>query len=156
MVIDFHTHLFPRAVRETRERFFDGESAFRLLYDSAKSRLVGAEETLAVMDEQGVDKSVVFGFPWRTPETFKLQNDYIMETVAKYPDRLIGFCCFDPASPQAVQETERCLDGGLAGVGELAFYESGIDGAALHRLTPVMDICRDRQVPVLIHTNEPV
>ena len=156
MVIDFHTHLFPAVIRQKRERFFDGESAFRLLYDSPKSRLVGAEETIAVMDEQGVDKSVVFGFPWRSAETFKRQNDYIMEAVTKYPDRLIGFCCFDPASPEAVRETQRCLRGGLSGVGELAFYESGIDAPTLERLAPVMDICREKGVPVLIHTNEPV
>lgn len=156
MVIDFHTHLFPAVIRQKRERFFDGESAFRLLYASPKSRLVGAEETIAVMDEQGVDKSVVFGFPWRRAETFKRQNDYIMEAVTKYPDRLIGFCCFDPASPEAVRETQRCLEGGLSGVGELAFYESGIDDPTLERLAPVMEICREKGVPVLIHTNEPV
>ncbi len=156
MIIDFHTHIFPENIRETRERYFDGESAFRLLYDSPGSKLVSAEQTIAAMDEQGVDKAVVFGFPWRKAETFKLQNDYVMEVVEKYPDRLIGMACFDPAGPKAVTETVRCLEGGLAGVGELAFYESGIDEAALDDLAPIMEICRENKVPVLIHTNEPV
>jgi len=156
MIIDFHTHVFPENIRKARENYFDGESAFRLLYDSPGSKLVSAEETIAVMDEQGVDRAVVFGFPWRKAETFKLQNDYVMEVVEKYPDRLIGMACFDPASPQAVTETVRCLEGGLAGVGELAFYESGIDEATLDDLAPVMEICREHTVPVLIHTNEPV
>ncbi|MBW1866596.1 MAG: amidohydrolase [Deltaproteobacteria bacterium] len=156
MIIDFHTHIFPEDIREARERYFDGESAFRLLYDSPGSKLVSAEQTIAAMDEQGVDKAVVFGFPWRKAETFKLQNDYVMEVVEKYPDRLIGMACFDPAAPKAVMETVRCLEGGLAGVGELAFYESGIDEAALDDLAPIMEICRESKVPVLIHTNEPV
>jgi len=104
MIIDFHTHIFPKDIRNTRERYFEGESAFRLLYDSPGSTLVSAEQTIAAMDEQGVDKAVVFGFPWRTADTFKLQNDYVMAVVEKYPDRLIGMACFDPASPEAVRE----------------------------------------------------
>jgi hypothetical protein len=156
MIIDFHTHIFPEDIRNTRERYFEGESAFKLLYDSPGSKLVSAEQTIAAMDEQGVDKAVVFGFPWRKADTFKLQNDYVMAVVKKYPDRLIGMACFDPANPEAVAETVRCLDGGLAGVGELAFYESGIDDATLGQLSPIMEICCKRSVPVLVHTNEPV
>lgn len=156
MIIDFHTHIFPEYIRKARERYFDGESAFRLLYDSPGAKLVSAEETIVAMDEQGIDRAVVFGFPWKAAETFKLQNDYVMEMVEKYPDRLIGMACFDPASPKAVTETTRCLEGGLAGVGELAFYESGIDEATLYNLTPIMEICCANKVPVLIHTNEPV
>jgi predicted TIM-barrel fold metal-dependent hydrolase len=117
---------------------------------------VSAPELLAAMDANGVDQSVVFGFPWQNPELFKLHNDYIMEVAQRHPGRLIGFGCFDPSSGEAPQEAERCLAGGLAGIGELAFYRSGIDEDALDRLAPVMDICRDRGRPVLIHTNEPV
>jgi predicted TIM-barrel fold metal-dependent hydrolase len=74
----------------------------------------------------------------------------------KYPDRLTGLGCFDPASPGATSEAERCLSGGLCGIGELAFYQSGIDDLALEQLAPVMDMCAQRSQPVLIHTNEPV
>ena len=107
MIIDFHTHIFPKAIRENRQKYFPHESAFKLLYDSPGSKLVGAAEIVASMDDQGVDKSVVFGFPWKTKETFQVQNDYIMEVVARYPDRLIGLCCFDPSHREAVPETEQ-------------------------------------------------
>jgi predicted TIM-barrel fold metal-dependent hydrolase len=108
------------------------------------------------MDECGVDKSIVFGFPWLNPVLFKMHNDCIIEAALRHPDRFIGFGCFDPASSEAATEAERCLDAGLAGIGELAFYQSGIDDEVIARLTPVMDICRERGKPVLIHTNEPV
>jgi hypothetical protein len=108
------------------------------------------------MDAGGIDKSVVFGFPWQNPELFTMHNDCIMEAVQRYPDRLIGFGCFDPASSEAAKEAERCLDAGLAGIGELAFYRSGLDDESLARLAPVMAICRERGRPVLIHTNEPI
>ena len=45
---------------------------------------------------------------------------------------------------------------GISGIGELAFYQSGIDEVALERLAPIMDMCAKRNLPVLIHTNEPV
>ena len=156
MIIDFHTHIFPKSIRENRQKYFPNESAFKLLYSSPKSKLVGATEIVNSMDDQGVDKSVVFGFPWKTKETFQLQNDYIMEVVARHPDRLIGLCCFDPAHKEAVPETERCIKGGLSGIGEIAFYESGIDDTALDKLSPLMEICRDKDLSFLIHTNEPV
>lgn len=156
MIIDFHTHIFPKAICENREKYFPNESAFALLYSSPGSKLVGAKEIIASMDEQDVDKSVVFGFPWKTKETFQAQNNYIMEVVAKYPERLIGLCCFDPFSKEAVPEAVRCIEGGLSGIGEIAFYESGIDDTSLDRLSPLMEICRDKDLPFLIHTNEPV
>ena len=117
---------------------------------------MGATEIVASMDEQGIDKSVVFGFPWKTKEIFQAQNDYIMEVVARYPERLIGLGCFDPFHGEAVPEAVRCLEGGLSGIGEIAFYESGIDHTALDKLVPLMEICRNRDLPFLIHTNEPV
>jgi predicted TIM-barrel fold metal-dependent hydrolase len=108
------------------------------------------------MDKNGVDKSVIFGFPWSNTATYQSHNDYIMETVQKYPDRVMGLGCFDPADAQAAAEAERCLAGGLCGIGELAFYRSGIDESALEQLQPVMGLCAERNLPVLIHTNEPV
>lgn len=156
MIIDFHTHLFPDAVCSGRQCFCDSEPAFDMLYRSPKSRLVGAAELLASMDENGVDRSVVFGFPWQNPELFRMHNDCIMEAVQMHPGRLIGFGCFDPLARDSAREAERCLDGGLSGIGELAFYRCGIDDEALDRLAPVMVLCRDRGRPVLIHANEPI
>ena len=156
MIIDFHTHLFPDAICSSRECYCDSEPAFGLLYRSRHSRLVNASELVAAMDDNGVDKSVVFGFPWQDPELFKMHNDFILDAVQRHTGRLIGLGCFDPGSSEAAQEAERCLDSGLAGIGELAFYRSGIEEASLDRLAAVMDICRERGRPVLIHTNEPV
>ena len=157
MIIDTHTHLFPEKIRKNREAYFSDEPAFQKLYQSPKSRLIGAREMLASMDDGQVDKSVIFGFPWKNEELFKWHNDYIGEVVSRYPERFIGLGCFDPFSDGAAEETQRCLqEGGLSGIGELAFYQSGIENDSLARLKPVMEICRGRNLPVLIHTNEPV
>jgi uncharacterized protein len=156
MIIDFHTHVFPEEICQNRERYFHHEPAFRLLYDSPKSKLVTAETILDSMDENQIDISVIFGFPWKNMETSKFCNDYILEAVSRYPKRFKGLSCFDPSAEDAAKETERCIQGGLSGVGELAFYQSGIDRSSLDHLQPIMEICKEKNLPVLIHTNEPV
>ena len=154
--LDFHTHVFPPPFRENRSRFFSNEPGFKALYESSRSRLITAQELLKNMDEQGIDRSVVFGFPWTDPELFRAHNDYIIESVGRYPERITGFCCFSPLSPQGLQEARRCLDSGLAGVGELALYGSGFSPEAREGLEGIMALCAEREAPVLVHTNEPV
>ena len=154
MVIDFHTHIFPDAILNNREKFIFSEPAFELLYKSPNSQMVNADNIIESMDKAGVDMSVVFGFPWSSPETYKMHNDYILDSVSKYPDRLRGFCCFDLFDENAPNEADRCIKGGVSGVGELAVYRSGIDDEALKRLEPVMEICLKNDLPVMIHTNE--
>jgi hypothetical protein len=156
VIIDAHTHIFPRFIRTDRECYFDGEPAFKLLYHSQQARLIGTGELIAAMDENGVERSVVFGFPWKKPETIHRHNDYIIEAVIRYPNRLIGLCCFDPEYQDGLSETRRCLQAGLSGVGELASYLKAIDKAMLDQLTPVMQLCEAEKRPVLLHANEPV
>lgn len=156
MIIDFHTHIFQDEIIENREVHLADEPEFALLYESPKSKLISADSLIATMDEEGVDKSVIFGFPWRDEARYRGNNDAVIDAVKRYPDRLIGMACFDLNSKGAVAETERCFKEGLKGVGELAFYKSGIDDAALDVMAPIMDLCREADFPVIIHTNEPV
>ncbi len=156
MIIDAHIHSFPKEIRSNREKFFPNEPAFKLLYDSDKAKLVGTDDIIASLDKQEVHKAVIFGFPWENADLFKRHNDHILESVARYPDRLVGLCCLSPFHPQAAAEVERCLASGLVGVGELAFYGSGLEPICLTCLEPIMTICGEADVPVMIHTNEPV
>jgi predicted TIM-barrel fold metal-dependent hydrolase len=157
MIIDVHTHIFPKEIRQNREKYFPAEPAFQQLYQSPKSRLIGAQEMLASMDANRVDKTVIFGFPWQNSRLFKRHNDYISEIVSRYPGRFIGLACFDPFSDGAAEEARRCLqEGALSGIGELAFYQSGIENASVARMEPIMKICSVLDLPVLIHTNEPI
>lgn len=156
MIIDCHTHIFPRTIRENREGYFPAEPAFELLYSPSRSKLAGATAIIDAMDEQHIDMSVVFGFPWHDADTFEMHNDYILDTVSRYPQRLIGLGCFDPLSAHAAAEAERCMDNGLSGIGELAIYQSAMDDALLKRLEPIMGILKEKDLPLLIHTNEPI
>jgi uncharacterized protein len=156
MIIDFHTHIFPPGIRSNRHLFFGDEPVFESIYHKTGSRLASEEELLANMDREGVAMSVVFGFPWKNADHYRMHNDYIIESVLKNPGRLIGFCAFDPISSGAPKEIERCLNAGLAGVGEVAVYNSDFTDDVIKGFEDVMSLCARRNVPVLLHVNEPV
>ncbi|MCG2778623.1 MAG: amidohydrolase family protein [Desulfobacterales bacterium] len=156
MIIDFHTHVFPSCFRDDRSVFFSDEPSFENLYLSPQAKLAGAKELIRNMDEEDIHKSVIFGFPWENPEHYRIHNDYIIESVHRYPNRLIGFCCFSPLSAGGSREAERCLQSGLSGVGELAVYGTGLSSEIINSLKEVMGLCSQFDVPFLLHTNEPI
>jgi predicted TIM-barrel fold metal-dependent hydrolase len=156
MIVDFHTHIFPSFFRNERQAIFPDEPAFETLYLSPQAKLVGAKELLRSMDEDEVHKSVIFGFPWENPENYRRHNDYVIESVHRYPDRFIGFCCFSPLATGGPREAERCLNSGLSGVGELAVYGTGLSYGIVDALKEVMALCSQFDMPFLLHTNEPV
>lgn len=157
MIIDFHTHVFPPFFKESsRPELFSDERAFEALYCSPQSKLIGVQALLRNMDEEGVTRSVIFGFPWEKADHYRRHNDYIIESVDRHPDRLIGYCAFSPLSPEGPREAERCLGQGLSGVGELAVYDAGLSSRVSAALKDVMAECSRFEVPLLLHTNEPV
>ncbi len=156
MILDFHTHVFPPYFRENRVAFFSNEPAFEALYRAPGARLSGVTELLGSMDDAGVERSVIFGFPWEDPERYRRHNDYVIEAVQKHTGRLTGFCTFSPLSPGGAKEAERCLGAGLSGVGELAVYGSGLSSGVAGALGEIAGLCGRFDVPLLLHTNEPV
>ena len=156
MILDGHTHVFPEEVCRRREDYFSDEPAFRLLYDSPKSKLVGPEEMVAAMDEAGVTAAVVMGFPWRREALWRRQHEVISEAMRRFPRRLIGFCAVHILAPGAAREVERCLAAGFRGVGELAWYEADLGEDLTAALAPIAELCAHYRAPLLLHTNDPV
>ncbi len=156
MIIDAHVHICPDEVRKNREKFLDNEPEFAVIYKDPKAKLIGVEELIANMDEDGVQKSVVFGFPWRNEANYRLNNDYVLDAHKRYPDRIIPFCCFSLEAKNIEKEAERCLSLGAKGVGEVAFYTKDLGKMERCILGRLAKLCRDQGVPILLHTNEPV
>ncbi len=154
MILDAHTHIFPEEVRRRREDFFADEPAFRLLYDSPKSKMVGPEELVAAMEEEGVEAAVALGFPWRQERHWRRHNEVILEAQRRWPRKLIGFCAAHPGRPGGVREIERCLAAGARGIGELAFYLQD-RSEELHRLlAPVAELCQHYGAPLMLHATD--
>ncbi len=155
-MVDVHTHLFPEWVRRDRRTFVERDAVFRVIYGSEKARMVTEEEMVASMDEQDVEISVVFGFPWTDQGINRDHNDAILDAAKRFQGRLIPFGCLNPLAPDAAREAERCLRGGAKGIGEIAFYNRVIDEEVIGHLRPVMEVLKAFNLPLLIHTNEPV
>jgi hypothetical protein len=136
--------------------YFENEPAFNLLYNKKTAKLISAEELVRSMDRGKISASVVFGFPWRTTDLYKRHNDYVMEAAARHKSRLIPFCTFYPIDEGAANEAERCLQAGCAGIGEIAFYIAGLTPESCKAFSPVAAIAGERNVPIMLHANEPV
>lgn len=157
MIIDFHTHIFPRDVRHNREKHIRMDRTFRLLYGDRRAKLVGVEELIEAMDQAGIDKSVICGFPWLNQELCIRGNDYLLDAMDRYPGRLIGFASFSPLVPKGVvPELERCISSGMKGVGEHGLYTRKMGPKEIRRIGPIIDTVKELKVPLLVHINEPI
>lgn len=156
MKVDVHTHIFPPEVVRERQDFFADEPFFRLLYDSPKAKLVGVESLLEMMDRDGLDRAVTFGFPWQSQELAQRHNDYVLEAASKHSPELIPLGCVNPLKEGADREAERCLRGGAKGLGELAIYGECDGQTALRSYQTLVECCRSHGGILLVHANEPV
>ena len=161
MIVDFHTHIFPSRVRENRERYIQMDACFAELYSSPKASMATADDLVSSMDREGVDTSVVLNYGWATHELCAEVNDYILESVSRYPKRLVGFCAIPLGTPPqsaevTVSEIERCVRGGAKGVGELRPDMLVPRGSEPEAVRPIIDVIREHGLILLVHASEPV
>jgi hypothetical protein len=157
MIIDFHTHVFSPQIKKKRNEYIDSDPCFAILYSDPNAKLATADELVASMDEAGVDISVILNIGWTTHELCVETNDYILESIARYPKRLIGFCAVQPRSyDAAIAEIERCAKGGIRGVGELRPDMQLFDLMDEEVMKPVIEVLKKYKLILLTHASEPV
>lgn len=156
MIIDFHTHVFPDEVRANRAEFLERESWFGTLYADPKHKLASAEDVVASMEAAGVDRTVVLGFPWRDGGLCREHNSYILDAVQRYPDKLIGFAIVQPLAAGDAKELDRCLSGGLMGLGEVGPDSQRYDIEAKWVLADSVEVLLHHDRPLLTHSSEPM
>lgn len=157
MIIDSHVHLLPKKVRRNRTLFCASDPAFGSVYSSPKAKLASDREIIEYLDRSGIEKAVVFGFPWASHDLVKRNNDEVWTFHERNPDRIIPFAVLSPKREEETwREAARTLSQGFAGIGELAMYHGGWSLADFEALHPNLELAASRKVPVLIHVNEPV
>ncbi len=157
MIIDFHTHIFPPQIKKKRSKYIDSDPSFAILYSEKNAELATADELIASMDKDGVDISVVVNIGWITHELCVETNDYILESIARYPQRLIGFCAVQPNSCEAaVAEIERCAERGIRGVGEMRPDIQLFDIRDEEVMEPFIKVITEHKLILLTHSSEPV
>ncbi len=156
MIIDFHTHAFPPQVKQKRGQYIDRDPCFALLYAKKEAKVATAEELIDSMDRADIDVSVIVNFGWMTHELCTETNDYILESIARFPKRLIGFCTVQPQSlDAAIAEIERCAENGAKGIGELRPDIQLLDLEDEAIIAPLMETIKKHGLILLTHASEP-
>jgi predicted TIM-barrel fold metal-dependent hydrolase len=157
MIIDFHTHIVPPKVKQNRDEYARRCRSFASIYSDPKAKLATAEEIIAAMDKDGVDVSVVLNYGWSTLSLCAEVNDYILESVSRYPKRLVGFCSVVPSEDEStLKEVERCIKNGARGIGELRLDDHLLKKHSPAVLQPIIDIIIKNNLILLTHASEPV
>jgi hypothetical protein len=157
VIIDFHTHIVPPAIKEKRDKYLGRDACFSLLYAEPKARLITAEELITAMDECAIDKSVILNLGWTSHELCVETNDYILETIDRFPKRLIGFCAIQPLTgDEAIKEMQRCARNGAKGIGEMRPDIQGFDLNDSSIMKPLIEEIIQHGLIFLTHTSEPV
>jgi len=157
VIIDFHTHVFPPEIKKHRNKYIERDPCFAILYSDPKARIATADELIASMDEAGVDISVILNIGWTTHELCVETNDYIIDVVSRYPQRLVGFGAVQPQSPKAAAaEIERCAKVGIKGVGEMRPDIQLFDLGDEMIMNPLAEVLKAHNLILLLHASEPI
>ena len=146
MIIDAHAHIFPDKIAAKAS---DGISDF---YGGMKVRFDGTLDALFREGESaGVTRFIVQSVA-TVPAQVTAINNFISESVRKFPEKLIGFGAMHPDFPEIGKEVERIISLGLKGIKlHSDFQQFNIDD---ERAFPIYEAAEGR-LPILFHLGDP-
>jgi len=131
------------------------DPCFNVLYSNPKAKMATAEDLISSMEQSGIELSVVLNIGWSNPELCRETNDYLLESAARYPGKLVAFCMVNSGMNSALEELERCLRGGARGIGELRPDLQEFNLASEKTVT-ILELAKSHGLIVLSHASEPV
>jgi predicted TIM-barrel fold metal-dependent hydrolase len=149
---DYHQHVF------SAQDIAVGRPAIR-------PAAAGCEGRRRLLDAAGIRKATLlsiaymFGKPGRQledePGQVRRENDWTAAQAARYPDRLVAFCSFNPLKDYALQELKRCAGTpGMARGIKLHFGNSDIqldDPVHVARLREVFAAANAAKLAIVVH-----
>lgn len=112
-IIDFHAHAFPDQVATSAIPYLEEEGDVKANHDGRISSL------LAIMDREGVDKSVICCIATR-PSQFEAIVSWSKQISS---NRIIPFPSFHPDDPQAVEHISQIKEQGFKGIKMHPYYQ---------------------------------
>lgn len=153
---DYHQHVFS-------------EQDIALAGPDAGLQPLDAKGVVALLDAAGIRKATLlsiaymFGKPGRQVDDelakVRAENDWTAAQAARYPDRLVAFCSFNPFKDYALQELQRCAGlqgsapGPVRGI-KLHFGNSDVqldDPAHVARLREVFAAANAAKLAIVVH-----
>ena len=155
-MIDFHVHVYPPEIIENAEEISKSEPYFNALTHNKVHKWATVDDLLSAMKDNSVERSVIFGFAFQDLGLCRLCNDYVIEAVRNYPERLSGLCVVPPLARGSEAEILRCSEKGLIGVGELFPEGQGFDITDKRETQNLASVLQEHGLILLLHTAEPV
>lgn len=157
-VADHHQHLFSPA------------TAALISTANAPVRPITARDLVALLDSAGIRRAVVLsmGYTWGSPnrtveheyEKVKAENDWTSRQVAEFPDRLRGFCSFNPLRDYALTELSRCAKDSVLRRGlKLHLANSVVDyhnAGHIEQLKRVFRAANANGMPIVVHVRSSI
>ena len=142
MIIDFHTHAFPDKLAPKALPVLAGRVGYAPFGDGTVSDLI------RTMDESGIDRSVICNIA-TNPKQQTNVNNFALETLEKYPDRLIPLASINPFSDNINEELNRMKAAGISGIKLHPDYmELPLDAP---EFDPIFDRCTELGFFIIIH-----
>jgi predicted TIM-barrel fold metal-dependent hydrolase len=127
-----------------------------MLSQNPHYKFATAEDVIATLDESHFEKAIIFGFGFKDAGLCRIVNDYVIEKVRQFPERLIGFISVSPHTPGLEKEIDRCHAAGLCGIGEIFPDGQGFCIDEQNDTQAISVACVERNIPLIVHVNEPV
>lgn len=152
---DYHQHLFSPAIVKR----------------SPGTETIAADDLVALLDSAGIRRAVIlsvayqFSNPNKPPveneyAQVKAENDWTSQQVARYPDRLRGFCGVNPLKEYAIEEIGRCSKDPRLRTGlKLHFGNSDVDlddPRHVARVRAVFRAANDHGMAIVVHMHPSV
>jgi hypothetical protein len=156
MLIDTHVHVYPPRIRDNWREIAESEEHFGILASGKVHKWATYEEVIEQMDKDGVDESWIFGFAFNNMDLCRECNDYVIEAIKAYPDRLKGLCVVHPFGKGVEQEVRRCSEASMVGIGELFPDGQFFDLGDPRQTWRISGLAYELDMFLLFHMAEPV
>jgi predicted TIM-barrel fold metal-dependent hydrolase len=161
-------HTQPAPVGDYHQHVFSADD-IALAGPGTSLQPLDARDLVALLDAAGIRKATLlslaymYGKPGREVEDelgkVRAENDWTVAQAARYPDRLVAFCSFNPLKDYALQELQRCAASkngapGLVRGIKLHFGNSDIqldDPAHVARLREVFAAANAAGLAIVVH-----
>ena len=155
MKIDTHIHIFSTQAAADRQGYLD-DHGFRLLYAKEKAGLATADDACDYAVSNGLDAFWCMGFCWESAERCIRENSRIAEESAGN-ERFTLFAGVPSLPFPDIKKLIRDAKGdGFRGIGEVAFYGSGLDIKNEQYCRSIFEAACEEDMPVCLHVTEPV
>lgn len=141
MLIDFHTHIFPKKLAERAVSEMEAHTGLNRAIDADIDSLQTS------MEENGVDISVMLPVATNTHQVRKV-NDFAIEVKNSY-DNIVAFGSVHPDCEDLEDEIKRIKAAGLKGIKiHPDFVRYFVDDESMVRC---VSVCADNELPVIVH-----